>query len=209
VPSTTRKAWSAWCSMPRPGSVAGACCSNISTRPPPFTAGAVVAVTTASSRQRWRRTERWCRTTLAAHLPADSILIIDTVETIAALDAWLRESFLPRLPARTLVVLAGVAAMVLVVFFVVHAAQRFFVFSEASYWNLWVNRYWLLPHFIGGAIALLAGGAQFWAACGNAIPRPIAGPVVSISPACRSVRRRPTACRFVRCWVGLSAPPRS
>ena len=46
-------------------------------------------------------------TTLAAHWPADSILIIDTVETIAALDTWLRESFLPRLPARTLVVLAG------------------------------------------------------------------------------------------------------
>ena len=55
------------------------------------------------------------------------------------------------------------AAIVLVVFFVVHAAQRFFVFSEASYRSLWVNRYWLLPHIIGGAIALLAGGAQFWA----------------------------------------------
>jgi uncharacterized membrane protein len=55
------------------------------------------------------------------------------------------------------------AAMVLVVFFVAHAAQRFFVFSEASYRNFWVNRYWLLPHLIGGAIALLAGGAQFWA----------------------------------------------
>ena len=54
------------------------------------------------------------------------------------------------------------AAIVLVVFFVVHAAQRFFVFSEASYRNLWVNRYWLLPHVVGGAIALLAGGAQFW-----------------------------------------------
>jgi uncharacterized membrane protein len=56
-----------------------------------------------------------------------------------------------------------VAAIVLVVFFVAHAAQRFFVFSEASYRSLWVNRYWLLPHLIGGAIALLAGGAQFWA----------------------------------------------
>ena len=46
-------------------------------------------------------------TTLAAHWPADGILIIDTVETIAALDAWLRETLLPHLPARALVVLAG------------------------------------------------------------------------------------------------------
>ena len=46
-------------------------------------------------------------TALAARWPADGILIIDTVETIAALDAWLRETLLPQLPARTLVVLAG------------------------------------------------------------------------------------------------------
>ncbi|HSW27401.1 MAG TPA: ATP-binding protein, partial [Burkholderiaceae bacterium] len=46
-------------------------------------------------------------TTLSAHWPDDSILIIDTVETIAALDAWLRETLLPQLPARTLAVLAG------------------------------------------------------------------------------------------------------
>jgi uncharacterized membrane protein len=55
------------------------------------------------------------------------------------------------------------AAIVLVVFFVAHAALRFLVFTEASYRNLWPNRYWLLPHFIGGALALLAGLAQFWA----------------------------------------------
>ena len=45
--------------------------------------------------------------TLAKHWPADSILIIDTVETISVLDVWLREALLPQLPARTLVVLAG------------------------------------------------------------------------------------------------------
>ena len=35
------------------------------------------------------------------------VLLIDTCETIAALDAWLRERFLPALPQQTLVVLAG------------------------------------------------------------------------------------------------------
>jgi hypothetical protein len=47
---------------------------------------------------------------LAAHWPADSVLIVDTVEAIAVLDPWLRETLLPQLPARTLVVLAGRAA---------------------------------------------------------------------------------------------------
>ena len=55
------------------------------------------------------------------------------------------------------------AAVVLVTFFVVHAAQRFFVFTEASYRSFWPNRHWLPPHFIGGTLALLAGLAQFWA----------------------------------------------
>jgi uncharacterized membrane protein len=64
-----------------------------------------------------------------------------------------------------------VAAMVLVAVFVAHAAQRFLVFTEASYRNLWPNRLWLLPHFIGGAIALLAGIVQFWAALRRRHPR--------------------------------------
>ncbi|MDQ3812874.1 MAG: ATP-binding protein, partial [Armatimonadota bacterium] len=35
------------------------------------------------------------------------VILIDTYERLAALDDWLRESFLPQLPANTLVVLAG------------------------------------------------------------------------------------------------------
>jgi hypothetical protein len=42
--------------------------------------------------------ERWAR---------DGVLILDTFETATALDGWLREAFLPRLPARALVVIAG------------------------------------------------------------------------------------------------------
>jgi energy-coupling factor transporter ATP-binding protein EcfA2 len=43
----------------------------------------------------------------ARAVPADSVILIDTYERIAAIDAWLREEFLPQLPARCLVVLAG------------------------------------------------------------------------------------------------------
>lgn len=63
------------------------------------------------------------------------------------------------------------AALVLMAVFVAHAAQRFLNFSEASYRNLWPNRMWLLPHFIGGAIALLAGILQFWAGLRRRHPR--------------------------------------
>jgi uncharacterized membrane protein len=54
-------------------------------------------------------------------------------------------------------------AVILVCVFFAHAAARFGVFTEASYGRLWVNRLWLLPHFIGGSIALLFGVLQFWA----------------------------------------------
>jgi len=39
--------------------------------------------------------------------PPDSLLFIDTYEALAPLDTWLREVFLPQLPAETLVVVAG------------------------------------------------------------------------------------------------------
>jgi DNA-binding winged helix-turn-helix (wHTH) protein len=42
--------------------------------------------------------ERW---------PAGGVLLIDTYERLAGLDDWLRETLLPRLPARSLVVIAG------------------------------------------------------------------------------------------------------
>jgi hypothetical protein len=40
-------------------------------------------------------------------LPPTSVLFIDTYETISGLDEWLRMSFLPQLPQRCLVVIAG------------------------------------------------------------------------------------------------------
>lgn len=39
--------------------------------------------------------------------PPAGVWLIDTYETLAPLDGWLRETFLPQLPARSLVVLAG------------------------------------------------------------------------------------------------------
>jgi hypothetical protein len=39
--------------------------------------------------------------------PVAGVWLIDTYETVAALDAWMRETFLPQLPDRSLVVLAG------------------------------------------------------------------------------------------------------
>ena len=39
--------------------------------------------------------------------PPSGVLLVDTYETLAPLDAWLRDEFLPQLPDRSLVVLAG------------------------------------------------------------------------------------------------------
>lgn len=39
--------------------------------------------------------------------PGDGVLLVDTYETLADLDRWLRETFVPQLPARSVVVLAG------------------------------------------------------------------------------------------------------
>jgi len=62
-------------------------------------------------------------------------------------------------------------AAVLVAVFVVHAALRYLVFTEASYRILWPNRYLLLPHFLGGTIALSCGLLQFWAGLRRKHPR--------------------------------------
>lgn len=46
----------------------------------------------------------------AAHFPdwpANAVLILDTYERLTPLDTWLRETFLPQLPTRSLVVIAG------------------------------------------------------------------------------------------------------
>lgn len=40
-------------------------------------------------------------------LPSNGVLLIDTYETLAPLDIWLRETFLPQLSAQSLVVIAG------------------------------------------------------------------------------------------------------
>ena len=45
---------------------------------------------------------------MAVHdLPARGVLLLDTYETLAGLDDWLRESYLPSLPADVVVVIAG------------------------------------------------------------------------------------------------------
>ena len=42
-----------------------------------------------------------------AQWPAGSVLLVDTYESLAPLDEWLRHTLLPQLPARSLVVIAG------------------------------------------------------------------------------------------------------
>ena len=44
---------------------------------------------------------------LAARWPRDGVLIVDTYEPLSPLDAWLRDVFIPHLPGRALVVIAG------------------------------------------------------------------------------------------------------
>ena len=63
-----------------------------------------------------------------------------------------------------------IAAAILAVVFFAHAAGRFLNFSEASYQKLWVNRYWLLPHFLFGSVALVCGVLQFSARLRSAYP---------------------------------------
>ncbi|MGE0823349.1 MAG: ATP-binding protein [Candidatus Binatia bacterium] len=44
---------------------------------------------------------------IAAQWPERAVLLLDTYEILAPLDTWLRETFLPQLPAHSLVVIAG------------------------------------------------------------------------------------------------------
>ena len=46
-------------------------------------------------------------TSIVSNWPPDGVLLIDTYETLASLDTWLRETFLLQLPGRNLVVIAG------------------------------------------------------------------------------------------------------
>lgn len=51
--------------------------------------------------------EEGSSTAIIPNWPSEGVLLIDTYETLAPLDPWLRETFLPQLPGRNLVVLAG------------------------------------------------------------------------------------------------------
>jgi uncharacterized membrane protein len=66
--------------------------------------------------------------------------------------------------------LIWLTALLLIAAFVTHGALRFLVFTEASYGALWPNRHWLLLHFLGGSLALLAGITQFWTGLRRARP---------------------------------------
>jgi uncharacterized membrane protein len=45
---------------------------------------------------------------------------------------------------------------------VLQEARRFLAIDPESYGPYWQHRYWVLPHFLGGAVALLLGPALFW-----------------------------------------------
>jgi len=47
-------------------------------------------------------------------------------------------------------------------FFVLSAGHYLVDFSEASYMNYWPNRGYLLPHIVGGSLALVSGPFQLW-----------------------------------------------
>lgn len=51
--------------------------------------------------------EETAATSTVPNWPPDSVLIIDTYETLAPLDVWLRDTLLPQLPGHSLVVIAG------------------------------------------------------------------------------------------------------
>ena len=52
-------------------------------------------------------TDEQSMTAVTAAWPEPSVFLLDTYEMLFALDTWLRESFLPQLPASSLVVIAG------------------------------------------------------------------------------------------------------
>ena len=49
----------------------------------------------------------WTSHTVIASWPSAGVLLIDRYEILTALDSWLRETFLPELPAQSLVVMAS------------------------------------------------------------------------------------------------------
>ena len=101
--------------------------------------------------------------TTSVHVaPVDAVAREDPVHPIAL------ATHLP-FPRRLRRIVWG-SALALVAVFVTRAAQRFLVVDEASYGPLWPNRDLLLPHFVGGSLALLAGVLQFWAGLRRARP---------------------------------------
>jgi hypothetical protein len=69
---------------------------NIQSSPPGFLSAMSYALgLEAESRAPW------------SHWPQNGVLLIDTYEALTSLDAWLRETCLPQLPAQSMVVIAG------------------------------------------------------------------------------------------------------
>ena len=60
----------------------------------------------------------------------------------------------------TIMLLAAVGALAL--WFIVTAAFRYVTYTEAVYGSYWPRRFGLIPHILGGVVAITAGLVQVW-----------------------------------------------
>lgn len=73
---------------------------------------------------------------------------------------------------RILVIVASAAALTIAAYFVLRNVPRYFAWSEASYGAYyWPRAGFLLPHVLGGLLALVVGPFQFWARIRNGYPK--------------------------------------
>jgi uncharacterized membrane protein len=67
-----------------------------------------------------------------------------------------------RLLKRALVLVLWSAIILLALRFLARDAFKYFRFDETIFARFWAHRFWLMPHIVGGMLALLLGPFQFW-----------------------------------------------
>src|SRR4051812_1420198 len=66
------------------------------------------------------------------------------------------------LPSKGLLWSLCTIAFVVGSYFVLNNVPRYFIWSEATYRFYWPRAEFLLPHILGGLVAILIGPFQFW-----------------------------------------------
>ena len=67
-----------------------------------------------------------------------------------------------RLLKRAVVLVFWSGIMLLALRFLARDAFKYFGLDEATFGRFWAHRLWLMPHIVGGMLALLLGPFQFW-----------------------------------------------